>query len=144
MGIELDPRELTEREAQVLSGVVAWYKRNRDWLHRADVLRLDSPDSEIIGEQHLAEDGSRFAVFLGKARSGTHTAPRPQPLTRLDPHARYRVRLVNAADVPPLSRATPALGREAVEAPGAWLTDHGPTLPWSFPETVWVLEGERL
>ena len=144
MGLELDPRELTEREAEVLSGAIAWYKRNRDWLHRADVLRLDSPDPEVIGEQHLSEDGSRFAVFLGKAQSGTLIAPRPQPLTRLDPDARYRVRLVNAADVPPLSRATPVLGREAVEAPGAWLTDHGLTLPWSFPETMWVIEGERL
>ena len=141
MGLELDPRELTEREAEVLSGAIAWYKRNRDWLHRADVLRLDSPDPEVIGEQHLSEDGSRFAVFLGKAQSGTPIAPRPQPLTRLDPDARYRVRLVNAADVPPLSRATPVLGREAVEAPGVWLTDHGLTLPWSFPETMWVIEG---
>ena len=144
MGLELDLRELTAREAAALSGVVAWYKRNRGWLHRADVLRLDSPDPEVIGEQHLSEDGSRFVVFLGRAQAGARIVPRPQPLTRLDPDARYRVRLVNRADVPPLSRATPVLGREAVVAPGAWLTDHGPTLPWSFPQTMWVLEGERL
>ena len=30
MGLELDPRELTEREAEVLSGAIAWYKCNRD------------------------------------------------------------------------------------------------------------------
>ena len=144
MGLEMDPRELTEREVEVLSGVIAWYKRNRDWLHRADILRLDSPDPAVIGEQHLSQDGSRFVVFLGRAETGAPTAPRPQPLTRLDPGARYRVRLVNGADVSRLSRATPLLGREAVEAPGAWLTDLGLTLPWSFPESMWVIEGERL
>lgn len=144
MGLELDPRELTPREAAVLSEVVAWYKRNRGWLHRADVLRLDGADPAVIGEQHLAEDGSRFVVFLGRAQAGAPIVPQPQPLTRLDPGARYRIRLVNTADVPRLSRATPVLGRRAIEAPGAWLTDHGPTLPWSFPETLWVLEGERL
>ena len=98
----------------------------------------------MIGEQHLAEDGSRFVVFLGKAETSIQIVPRPQPLTRLDPGAVYRMRLVNGADVPALSRATPVLGDEAIEVPGAWLMDHGPTLPWSFPETMWVLEGERL
>ena len=143
MGIELDPRELTDREAAVLAEAVAWYKRNRGWLHRADLLRLDSPDPAVVGEQHLAEDGSRFVVFLGRAAAGAPTAPRPQPLTRLDPRARYRVRLVNGEEAPPLSRATPVLARAPVEAPGAWLTGHGLTLPWSFPETMWVVEGER-
>ena len=144
MGLELDPRELTDREAAVLAAVTAWYKRNRGWLHRADILRLDSPDPAVIGEQHLAEDGSRFVVFLGRAAAGAPIAPRPQPLTRLDPGARYRVRLVNGEEAPRLSRATPVLAGEAVEAPGAWLTGHGLTLPWSFPETMWVIEGERL
>ena len=143
MGIELDLRELTEREAATLAAAVAWYKRNRGWLHRADLLRLDSPDPAVIGEQHLAEDGSRFVVFLGRAAAGAATAPRPQPLTRLDPGARYRVRLVNGGEAPRLSRGAPALARAPVEAPGAWLTGHGLTLPWSFPETMWVVEGER-
>ena len=144
LGLEMDPRELTEREREVLSAVIAWYKRNRGWLHRADILRLDSTDPAVTGEQHLAADGTRFAVFLGRAAAGEPIAPCPQPLTGLDPNASYRVRLINAEDVPSLSRATPVIGREAVDVPGAWLTDHGPTLPWSFPETMWVLEGTRL
>lgn len=143
LGLEMDPRELTDRECEVLATVIAWYKHNRDWLHRADILRLDSTDPALIGEQHLAEDGSRFVVFLGRAEAGDPIAPRPQPLAGLDPDAVYRVRLVNVDDVPRLSRATPALGRETIEAPGAWLTGHGLTLPWSFPETMWVVEGKR-
>ena len=38
----------------------------------------------------------------------------------------------------------PRLAGEAIEVPGAWLAGHGLTLPWSFPETMWVVEGERL
>ena len=143
MGLELDPRELTDREAEILRRVIAWYKRNRGWLHRADLLRLDSTDPAVIAEQHLAEDGSRFVVFLARARSGTPIVPRPQPLAGLDPHARYRVRLAEGMEVHGLSRSTPMLGDRAIEAPGAWLTGHGVTLPWSFPETMWVVEGER-
>ena len=143
LGLEMDPRELTDREREVLAAVIAWYRHNRGWLHRADILRLDSTDPALIAEQHLAEDGSRFVVFLGRAEAGDPIAPRPQPLAGLDPDAVYRVRLVNVDDVPRLSRATPVLGRETIEAPGAWLTSHGLTLPWSFPETMWVVEGKR-
>ena len=77
LGLEMDPRELTKRECEILSAVIAWYKRNRDWLHRADILRLDSTDPASIGEQHLAEDGSRFVVFLGRAEAGDPIAPAP-------------------------------------------------------------------
>ena len=144
MGLELDPRELTDREAGVLAAVIAWYKRNREWLHRAVILRLDSTDPAVIGEQHLAEDGSRFVVFLAKTESGAPTAPHPQPLAELDPGARYRIRLAQRMEAQRLSRAAPVLGNEAIEVPGAWLTGHGVTLPWSFPETMWVVEGKRL
>jgi alpha-galactosidase len=27
---------------------------------------------------------------------------------------------------------------------GTYLMQHGVTLPWHFPETLWVLEGTRL
>ena len=94
------------------------------------------PETGIAGR-------SLWPMLRRRAAAGTPIAPRPQPLTRLDAAARYRVRLVNAGEVPRLSRATPVLAGEAVEAPGAWLTGHGLTLPWSFPETMWVIEGER-
>jgi alpha-galactosidase len=36
------------------------------------------------------------------------------------------------------------LKSEALVVTGAYLMHHGVTLPWSFPERMWVLEGERL
>ncbi len=144
MGFEMDPRELTEREAEVLRAVTAWWKANRDWLMRADILRLDSPDPAVIAEQQLAADGGRFVAFIGRTATSGQIAPRPLRLTRLDPEAGYRIDLANRGDLPKLSRGSPALKAGPVELSGQYLMNHGLTLPWNFPQSMWVIEGSRL
>ena len=144
LGFEMDPRELDEREAAVLREVTSWYKHNRGWMQNADILRLDSADPSVIAEEQLAVQGDRFVVFAGKADTSAQIAPRPLRLTQLDPDASYRVRLVNRTSAPELSRGTPVLKDQDIEASGAWLMGQGVTLPWSFPCSMWVLEGERL
>ncbi|MEM9796826.1 MAG: alpha-galactosidase [Pseudomonadota bacterium] len=144
MGFEMDPRELTDHEAAVLTEVTAWWKRNRDWMTRADILRLDSPDPAVLAEQQRARDGSRFVVFAGKSATSAQIAPRPLRLTALDPEATYRIDLINRLGAPALSRGAPILKDGPVDLPGAWLLHHGLTLPWHFPETMWVIEGHRL
>ena len=144
MGFEMDPRELDAREAATLREVTAWWKANRDWLTAADIHRLDSADPAVLAEQQQHRDGERFVVFAGKRATSTQIAPRPLRLTALDPAARYRVDLRNRADLPALSRGRPSLKDGPLEASGAWLMHHGVVLPWTFPETIWVLEGRRL
>ena len=144
MGFEMDPRELDTREEAVLKEVTSWFKHNRDWMHKADILRLDSPDPAVIAEQQQATDGSRFVVFAGAADTSAQIAPRPLKLTRLDAEGTYRVRLVNRASASGLSRGTPILKGEDIEVSGAWLMGQGLTLPCPMPCTMWVLEGERL
>jgi alpha-galactosidase len=56
----------------------------------------------------------------------------------------YEVALVNRGTAPALSRGNPALKDGPLTLSGAYLMNHGVTLPWSFPETMWVLEGHRL
>ncbi len=144
MGFEMDPRELTEDEAAVLRDVTAWWKANRDWMRRADILRLESADPAVIAEQQLAEDGARFVVFAGRAESSEQILPRPLRLTQLDPEARYRITLRNRADAVGLSRGAPALKTGDLILTGQYLMGQGINLPWSFPLTMWVCEGERL
>lgn len=144
MGFEMDPRELTVEEAGVLREVTAWWKANRDWTLRADILRLESADPAVIAEQHLAEDGARFVVFAGKADTSSQILPRPLRLTQLDPAARYRITLRNRADAVGLSRGTPALKAGDLVLTGQYLMSQGLNLPWSFPLTMWVCEGEKL
>ncbi|WP_171173267.1 alpha-galactosidase [Ruegeria sp. HKCCD8929] len=145
MGFEMDPRELTEDEAAVLRGVTTWWKANRDWLYSADILRLDSPDPAVIAEQQQTSDGSRFVVFAGKAATSAQIAPRPLRLTRLEADALYRVELRRTAEAPPtLSRGNPVLKQQPVTLSGQYLMSYGLTLPWSFPQSMWVIEGEKL
>lgn len=142
MGFEMDPRELTGDEATVLRDVTAWWKANRHWLSGADILRLDSADPAVIAEQHLEQGGGQFVVFAGKAETSTQIAPRPLRLTRLSPDRTYRIELLNRADAPGLSRGNQAIKSEPLALSGAYLMSHGLTLPWSFPETMWVVKGE--
>ena len=144
MGFEMDPRELDETETAVLTEVTSWWKHNRGWMQNADILRLDSADPAVIAEQQLAREKDRFVVFAGKAATSAQIAPRPLRLTGLDPTAMYRIDLINRNTLHRLSRGTTALKSDALEVSGAYLMRHGVTLPWSFPERMWVLEGTRL
>ena len=56
----------------------------------------------------------------------------------------YEVQLKNREDVGHLSRGAPALKYGSIKLSGAYLMTHGLTLPWSFPERMWVIEGTRL
>lgn len=144
MGFEMDPRELSEVEARVLAEVTSWWKANRAWTMRADILRLDVADPAVIAEEQLAEDGSRFVVFAGQGETSRQIAPRPLRLTGLDPAARYRVALVNRAEATRLSRADLALKSGPLVLSGAALMRQGLRLPWTFPARMWVIEGQKL
>lgn len=144
MGFEMDPRELDDREAKVLTEVTNWWKANRAWMQKADILRLDSADEAVIAEQQMAADKSRFVVFAGKAATSDQIAPRPLRLTDLDPAAMYEISLINRKDAHHLSRGKVALKSGFIRISGAFLMHHGITLPWSFPERMWVVEGHKL
>ena len=144
MGFEMDPRELNETETAVLTEVTSWWKHNRNWMQKADILRLDSADPAVIAEQQLSREKDRFVIFAGKAATSSQIAPRPLRLTGLDPAAMYRIDLINRNTLHRLSRGTTALKSGALEVSGAYLMRHGVTLPWSFPDRMWVLEGQRL
>ena len=144
MGFEMDPRELDAREQAVLTEVTQWWKDNRDWMYDADILRLDSADLAVIAEQQLHKDGTQFVVFAGKAATSAQIAPRPLRLTGLDADGTYTVSLRNSDDAIPLSRGTPALKSGSITVSGSYLMHHGLTLPWSFPEQMWVIEGKRV
>lgn len=144
MGFEMDPRELTPQERDALITVTGWWKANRDWMMRADILRLDSSDPSVIAELQRAEQKDRFVVFAGKAASGTQALPRPLRLCGLEPEAIYEIRLLNTAEVHHLSRAGMPIKDGVLRLSGACLMAQGLTLPWSFPDRMWVLEGKKL
>lgn len=144
LGFEMDPRELTNEETNVLTQVTRWWKNNRDWLMQADILRLESNDASVIAEQQLAQDGSQFVVFIGKAQTSKQIQPRPIQLTQLAPMATYKIELLNREDAEALSRGTMLLKQGAITVSGRYLMTQGLNLPWQFPETMWVVQGKKL
>jgi alpha-galactosidase len=143
MGFEMDPRELTEDETQKLIEVTTWWKQERDWLMNADILRLESPDPSVLAELHMAEDGSQFVIFANKTDTSFQIAPRPLRACRLEANAYYKVNLVNSDEIPDLSKGAPYLKSKSMCVSGRYLMGHGMTLPWSFPNQVWVIKGVR-
>ncbi len=144
MGFEMDPRELTGAEAETLSRVTAWWKETRGWRMGGTTLPLDSSDPAVIPEIQIAADGSRFVLFAGRVATSAQALPRPLRLAGLEPGARYRLRLLNPEDRPPQGRGAPALLDGPVEASGAALMAVGISLPWSWPATMWMVDGTRL
>ncbi|KEJ88943.1 alpha-galactosidase [Sulfitobacter donghicola] len=144
MGFEMDPRELDEREVQILIDVTEWWKENRNWMRTADILRLDSADKAVIAEQQLALVGDRFVVFAAKVATSKQISPRPLRLTGLEADATYQIALRNRGDIDGMSRGNTALKTKNLKLSGTYLMHHGITLPCSFPERMWVIEGTRI
>lgn len=144
MGFEMDPRELTPQETETLKAVTQWWKANRDWLMSADILCLDTVDPAVIAEIQISEDGQKFAAFAALARPSDQILPFPVRLTGLDPQAFYRVSLANRDEAHHLSRGTPLLKSQDMSVSGQYLMSQGLTLPWRFPETIWVIEGQKV
>ncbi|SFR00975.1 alpha-galactosidase [Poseidonocella sedimentorum] len=144
MGFEMDPRELTAEEAEVLTRVTAWWKANRDWRMNADIHRLDSDDPAVIAELQLCRSRGRFVVFAAQAEVSAQSAPRPLRLAALEPEGRYRISLANREDISALSRGKTALEAGDIVLSGRILMTQGLALPFALPEQVWVLEGEKL
>ncbi|SEN52231.1 alpha-galactosidase [Palleronia pelagia] len=144
MGFEMDPRSLPAEDAETLRGITKWYKDNRVWMHAGDILPLDCADPAVRAELQRAADGHRFVAFVAQTETSPQALPRPLRLAGLDPEARYRVRLVNPSDIPPQSRGPVALKDGPVTLSGTALMGMGLSLPWAWPATMWVIEGERL
>jgi alpha-galactosidase len=143
-GFEMDPRKISDADTAVLRDVTAWYKANRQWMMAGSILRLDSADPAVIAEMQLAQDGAQFVVFAGQAAQTVQILPRPLRLCGLDADARYRITLRNPGDAPPQSRGPNALKQGPLTLSGAALMGQGVLLPVAWPDTMWVIEGERL
>ena len=144
MGFEMDPRELTDEEATILTNVTKWWKAERDWLMNADILRLDSDDSAVLAEQHLSDDEQQFVVFANKIDTSAQIAPFPLKCCALQADAFYDIDLVNRDELHHLSRGNIRIKTEGLRLSGQYLMRYGINLAWSFPSQVWVIKGKKI
>ncbi len=100
LGLEYDLRRASPAELEELRAWVGFYREHRDLLCRGEVVRLDHPDSAVVGGGVVAPDRSR-ALYTLVAYERTETGSLGRlVLPGLDPERRYRVRPVAAGPAP--------------------------------------------
>ncbi|WP_316013561.1 alpha-galactosidase [Roseobacter sp. HKCCA0434] len=140
-GFEMDLAELTGNEVEALARVTAWWKANRDWMHRGQVLTLPTRDPEQFAEMVVSESRDRFALWLGQRGAPADILPDRLRLDGLD-ERRYRVRRISQdISTPWLSRGDNAIKEGEVHLSGAALMRFGLQPPVMTPASILVLEG---
>lgn len=99
-------------------------------------------EAAMLAEMQIVADGSRFVIFAARTDSPDPVLPAPLRLTGLNPAARYRLRMIETP--PGHHRAHTALCQGPVTLSGAAWMAAGVMLPCHFPQTIAVIEGERL
>ena len=144
MGFEMDLRELTAEEENILQAATKFYKQERDFLHNGLQYRLDTPYPEIVAQMTVNQSQSRFLLF-----SATMSVPRNETtsllrLAGLTSTKRYRLRLLNPQDIAKSATrafASPLLTDDGLSLSGSALMQSGVILPQAFPDTMWIVEG---
>ncbi len=138
LGMELQPRNLSERERALADRCIASYYGYRDLVFSGDVYRLASPyDGSYYALMYVSQDKSRAVVFAGCI----HYEPRNVGgksfrLQGLDPQRRYRVTEQN------VDRS--CWWGDGQTFTGAFLSSgaFNPALPQLYSSAVFVLEAE--
>ncbi len=144
MGFEMDPRELTEAERDVLKDITSWWKDNRDWLFQTPSKRISTADPAIIAEMRVSEDQSKFATFIGKTGTSRQTLTLPIQLIGLREDVTYTVSLRYHDGALALSRGHIPLKDGQIQLSGKALMSMGVQLPMQNPASMMILEGERV
>jgi len=138
MGIEMDPRELNDHEYNALKAAIALHKEHREFIHSADLYRLDSDDLSI--NFGLIDEQKTKALFAyNSVRETPRTAPNKLRFVGLDADAQYTLNLVwpvKFEEYRPSSIA--AVNGQTFT--GEALMQFGLQMPISFPQTSLIFE----
>ena len=116
-GVELDVRKLDDADRTKLAEWIARYKAHRDRLHHGKVW-LGEGDDHLLWQAHGDADGLLLFVYRVAPQSHRHAPVVRLPM--LDPERRYQI--------------------DGTEYDGAWLIQHGLSLPPMKAETGLTIE----
>lgn len=93
MGMEMDPRELTAEETDLLQQGFALHKQHRQLIHHGDYYRLDA-NGDSIDFGVIAKDKSEALFAYNSVVETKRTQPRMYRFVGLDPDADYSLERV--------------------------------------------------
>lgn len=137
-GVEFDIRPLEPNDRLTLKNWIAFYKANRDFVHRSEVWRGDAGDG-VVWQAHGAS--SEILLFVYRIEPASERYAPILPLPMLDRARAYRVRFEIGPRLSLHSGQTKifeSLGAEGLTVDGAWLISSGLPLPPMPAESVVV------
>lgn len=93
MGMEMDPRELSDEETRLLKKGFDLHKAHRHLIHSGDLYRIDS-NGDSIDFGIVAKDKSEALFAYNSVNETKRTQPRKYRFVGLDAKATYRINIV--------------------------------------------------
>jgi len=138
MGIEMDPRELTDSERSMLSEVIALHKKHRELIHSGELIRLDQ-DGDSINFAIINEDKSKALYAYNSVNETKRTTPPKFRFIGLDNNKNYRLDLIWPTQLKEYSPSVLSKVNGQVFN-GSALTNFGMQLPVLFPQSSLIFE----
>ncbi|NMP30177.1 alpha-galactosidase [Thalassotalea sp. M1531] len=142
MGIEMDPRELTEHERVVLREAISLHKKYRQLIHQGELVRMDSGDNEI--RFAIVNDEQSHGLFSYNLLAETlRYAPDKFYFAGLKEEAKYRLNLVWPTKVKEYSTSVLSVVDGQVFS-GEALMAFGMQLPIIDPQSSLIFEVSQI
>lgn len=141
-GMEMDPRELTEHETQVLKDACTLYKQERELLHTGTLYRRDLDGASIeFGIVSAEQDTALFSY--NSVVESRRTMPKRFRFMGLDRTAHYKIERVWPKVLKEYS--TSVLSKvDGCVFSGEVLMQHGMQMPLTFPQTSLIFKLSRI
>ena len=126
LGMEIQPKNMTEEEKELCRKAIAEYKRIRQVVQFGDIYRLLSPYDHkgLASLMYVSEQKNRAVFFWWKTEQMQNEHLPRVKMAGLDAQKMYRVHELNRIDRKPLSF-------EGKSYSGAYLMNHGLEMPYT-------------
>lgn len=136
-GIEWDLRKATQEQLADVASWIRFHKEHRGLLHGGDVVRMDHPDTSLVGHGVVAPDKSKALYSLASVGRSEAVALGRVRLPGLNPSSHYRITPAMPAGPAPGMIPPPWWGGgQPMVATGRILGSVGVAHPVTHPEQV--------
>ena len=138
MGLEMDPRELTDEDCEQLSTIIALHKKHRQLIHSGELIRLNQ-DGDSINFGIINQDKSQALFAYNSINETKRTTPPKYKFVGLSADKVYKLTLVWPTKLKEYSPSV--LSKiQGQKFSGESLMQLGMQLPVLFPQTSLIFE----
>ncbi|REL25633.1 alpha-galactosidase [Thalassotalea euphylliae] len=141
MGIEMDPRELTEQERTSLKAAIALHKAHRELIHQGQLVRLDT-DGNSVEFGIVNADKSEALFSYNSVIEPLRYMPNQFLFKGLDAQSKYKLDLVWPSQREDFKEYSESILDQALGQTfsGELLMEHGMQMPVLFPQNSLIFK----